>query len=246
MEKERIIELPEITDERGTLSFAETGRHIPFQISWISCIAAEQKPEPVEALFIALSGSFRVTVDGKENILDKPHKALYIPDSLHRIVTGFSAGAVCLILSSKEAARDKEKNSMQKEYLIRDCNLIKLADDRIDANLAVNTPFDIKRIFYIYNIPPAEKRGMHAHKFCHEVLIAAKGSFDVELDDGINEKKLTLDNPGYALHIPPGIWAVEKGYTLDAICLVLASDRYDAENYINSHPEFIKYRRNEN
>ncbi|MDR1341204.1 MAG: FdtA/QdtA family cupin domain-containing protein [Prevotellaceae bacterium] len=246
MEKERITELPEITDKRGTLSFAETGQHIPFRISQISCITTEQEQEPDEAMYIALSGSFKIIANDKGYILDKPYTALYMPDSIHRAATNFSAGAICLIISSDAIGGNKEKDSIQKEYIVQDCNLIKLADDGISTCLTENIPFDIKRVFYIYNIPPAEERGMHAHKFCHEVLIAVRGSFDVELDDGRNKRTFTLNNPVYGLHIPPGIWAVEKKYTRDAICLVLASDRYDAENYINSHREFIKYRRNEN
>lgn len=241
MEKERIIKLPEITDKRGTLSFAETEQHIPFQISQISYITAEQKQEPCEAMYISLSGSFQITVDDKDYILEKPYEALYIPDSLRRTVTSLSEDAICLIISSEKTAGIKKKDFLQKEYTIQDCNLIKLKED-----ITEEIPFDTKRLFCIYNIPAMGKRGMHAHKLCHEILIALKGCFDVELDDGTNKKTVTLNNPGYGLHIPPGIWAIEKEYTPGTICLVLASDKYDAENYINSHQEFIKYRRNEN
>lgn len=109
-----------------------------------------------------------------------------------------------------------------------------------------NIPFDIRRIFYIYDIPSGEKRGMHAHKTCHEILVATSGSFEVELDDGTNKKSVLLNSPMRGLHIPPGVWATEKEYSSGVICLALASDVYDSEDYINTYSEFKKYRQNEN
>ncbi|MDR1090830.1 MAG: FdtA/QdtA family cupin domain-containing protein [Prevotella sp.] len=105
-------------------------------------------------------------------------------------------------------------------------------------------PFDIKRVFYIYDIPSGAKRGMHAHKHCHEILIAASGSFEVELNDGINKKTILLNHPAYGLHIPPGVWAAEKEYSSGVVCLALASDVYDPDDYINTYADFKKYRQN--
>lgn len=105
-----------------------------------------------------------------------------------------------------------------------------------------NVPFALKRIFYIYDIPSGAKRGMHAHKHCHEILIAASGSFDVELDDGTNKKVVNLNRPNFGLHIPPGVWATEKEYSSGVICLALTSDEYDEEDYISTYSEFKKYR----
>lgn len=107
-----------------------------------------------------------------------------------------------------------------------------------------NIPFDIKRVFYIYDIPSGAKRGMHAHKHCHEVLVAASGSFEVELNDGINKKSVLLNRPMYGLHIPPGVWATEKEYSSGVVCLALASDVYDSDDYINTYADFKKYRQN--
>lgn len=107
-----------------------------------------------------------------------------------------------------------------------------------------NIPFEIKRIFYIYDIPSGSKRGMHAHKHCHEVLIAAGGSFEVELYDGTNKRTILLNSPMYGLYIPPGVWATEKGYSSGAICLALASETYEEDDYIKTFSEFKKYRAN--
>lgn len=99
-------------------------------------------------------------------------------------------------------------------------------------------PFDIKRIFYIYDIPGGEDRGAHAHRVCHQFLIAASGSFEIELNDGIAKRTVMLNRPYFGLHIPPGIWAAEKSFSSGAICLVLASEGYDEGDYIRKYDEF--------
>ncbi|MBB4034962.1 dTDP-4-dehydrorhamnose 3,5-epimerase-like enzyme [Dysgonomonas hofstadii] len=108
-----------------------------------------------------------------------------------------------------------------------------------------NVPFSIRRVFYIYDIPSGVKRGMHAHKACHEILVATSGSFEVELDDGTNKKSVLLNSPMQGLHIPPGVWAAQKNYSAGVVCLVLASDVYDSEDYIDTYSEFKKYRQHE-
>lgn len=102
-------------------------------------------------------------------------------------------------------------------------------------------PFDIARVFYLYDIPGGEDRGAHAHRECHQLLIAASGSFEVELDDGKNKRTVFLNRPYFGLHIPPGIWAAEKGFSSGSICLVLASHKYSEEDYIRNYDDFIKY-----
>jgi hypothetical protein len=103
-------------------------------------------------------------------------------------------------------------------------------------------PFEIKRVFYLYDIPGGENRGAHAHKKCHQLLIAASGSFDVMLDDGINKKIINLNRPFYGLHIFPGIWAAEQNFSSGAICLVLTSEKYDPNDYIREYNEYIKFK----
>jgi hypothetical protein len=106
----------------------------------------------------------------------------------------------------------------------------------IHSNIQV--PFPIARVFYLYDIPGGESRGAHAHKACHQVLIAASGSFDVALDDGASKRTVTLNRPYYGLHIPPGIWAEEFNFSSGGICLVLASATYDPDDYIRSYGNF--------
>lgn len=105
----------------------------------------------------------------------------------------------------------------------------------------VHVPFPINRVFYSYDIPGGEDRGAHAHKECHQFIIAASGAFEVVLDDGINKRTVTLNRPFWGLHVPPGIWASEQGFSSGSICLVLASHGYSEEDYIRNYDDFLKY-----
>jgi len=104
-------------------------------------------------------------------------------------------------------------------------------------------PFNIQRVFYLYDIPGGESRGAHAHQECHQFIIAASGSFEVVLDDGRNKRTVILNRPYYGLHIPPGIWAAEQGFSSGAICLVLASHKYNEADYIRIYDDFLKLRK---
>ena len=106
----------------------------------------------------------------------------------------------------------------------------------------INVPFNVKRVFYIYDIPGGEDRGAHAHKICHQFLVAASGSYEIELNDGINKRTVVLSRPYYGLHIPPGVWAAEKSFSSGAICLVLASETYSEKDYIREYEQFLNYK----
>lgn len=104
-------------------------------------------------------------------------------------------------------------------------------------------PFNVKRIFYLYDIPGGESRGAHAHLECHQLVIAASGSFEVQLDDGRVKRTVQLNQPYRGLHIPPGIWASEVNFSSGSICLVLASHKYAEEDYIRDYNEFLQYKK---
>jgi oxalate decarboxylase/phosphoglucose isomerase-like protein (cupin superfamily) len=105
----------------------------------------------------------------------------------------------------------------------------------------IEVPFAIKRIFYLYDIPGGESRGAHAHKECHQFLIAVSGSFEVLLDDGKTKRMVQLNRPYIGLHIPPGIWASEVNFSSGSICLVLASHQYNELDYIREYDEYLNY-----
>ncbi len=136
---------------------------------------------------------------------------------------------------------------MQNKPNVFDCSVIDLGKIKFqEGNLTVveNTsfPFEVKRIFYLYDIEGGESRGAHSHKVCHQFLIAASGSFEIVLDDGIYKRQVFLNQPSFGLHIPPGIWASEINFSSGAICLVLASHIYYEGDYIREYLNFLKYR----
>ena len=129
------------------------------------------------------------------------------------------------------------------------CELNKFHDP--EGNLTVvsenvHVPFPINRVFYSYDIPGGEDRGAHAHKECHQFIIAASGSFEVVLDDGTNKRTVTLNRPFWGLHVPPGIWASEQGFSSGSICLVLASHGYSEDDYIRNYDDYLNYVKNKN
>lgn len=126
-----------------------------------------------------------------------------------------------------------------------DCSLIELpriqnrAGNITPVHNSVEVPFDIKRVFYLYDIPGGESRGAHAHLECHQFLVAASGSFEVLIDDGVTKRLVQLNRPYMGLHIPPKIWASEINFSSGAICLVLASHVYDEKDYIRNYNEYL-------
>lgn len=141
----------------------------------------------------------------------------------------------------------KSANKYLPEVSISDCKIFNLpkilfrAGNITPVHPKIEVPFDIKRVFYIYDIPGGEDRGAHAHKKCHQFIIAASGSFEVFLDDGKRKKIVKLNRPYFGLHVPPGIWAAEQSFSSGAICLVLASTKYAANDYIRDYNEFKEY-----
>lgn len=106
-------------------------------------------------------------------------------------------------------------------------------------------PFEVKRIYYLYDVPGGESRGGHAHKELRQLVVAASGSFDVTLDDGEVKRTFSLNRPYQGLLIVPGIWRELTNFSSGSVCLVLASMEYDEEDYIRNYTDFINYKRNE-
>ena len=101
-------------------------------------------------------------------------------------------------------------------------------------------PFEFKRVYYLFDVPSNAFRGGHSHIVQQEVLIALSGSFEVVLNDGIEKKSFLLNKPNIGLHIPTGIWRELQNFSSGAVCLVLASDVYDEEDYIRDFNEFLE------
>jgi len=133
---------------------------------------------------------------------------------------------------------------------VYDCTIIEMDKHHSEkGNLTVvenskTIPFDVKRVYYLYDIPGGESRGAHAHKELKQLVIAASGSFDVVLDDGNVKRTITLNRPYQGLLIVPGIWRELINFSSGAVCLVLASHKYDEKDYIRDYSNFLKYKQN--
>lgn len=105
-------------------------------------------------------------------------------------------------------------------------------------------PFEIKRLYYLYDIPGGEGRGAHAHKELEQLIIAASGSFDITLDDGTTKRTFNLSKPYYGLYLPSGIWRDINNFSSGAICLVLASQIFKTDDYIRNYEHYLKFKDN--
>lgn len=135
-----------------------------------------------------------------------------------------------------------------KSSTVEDCKIIdlgKISNRQGNISVVENNKeilFDISRVFYTYDIPSGISRGAHAHKELQQLLIAISGSFDVMLDDGSRKRTMMLNMPNKGLLIPPGIWSRQANFSSGAVCLVVASDLYDEEDYIRKYSDFKKYK----
>jgi hypothetical protein len=129
---------------------------------------------------------------------------------------------------------------------IHSCNVIELTKIHNPAgNITIiqngdHQPFNIKRVYYLYDVPGGSERGGHAHKALYQLIVAASGSFDVILDDGRNKKIIQLNRPNFGLLIVPGIWREIINFSSGAICLVLASEKFKTDDYIRDYSDFLK------
>ena len=135
------------------------------------------------------------------------------------------------------------------KYNVFDCTIVELDKHHSDrkGNLSVvengvTLPFDVKRVYYIYDVPGGESRGAHAHKELSQLIVAASGSFKVTLDDGQVKRTFFLNRPYQGLYVKPGMWRDLEDFSSGAVCMVLASEVYQAEDYIRDYDAFLKFR----
>lgn len=137
-----------------------------------------------------------------------------------------------------------------RENKVYDCTVIELDKHHSDrkGNITVvankeDIPFEVRRTYYLYDVPGGESRGGHAHRELSQLIIAASGSFTVTLDDGKVKRTFVLNRPYQGLYIVPGIWRTLDDFSTGAVCLVLASHGYDEADYIRDYDKFIKYKK---
>jgi hypothetical protein len=127
---------------------------------------------------------------------------------------------------------------------LSNCKLIelpKVSDPRGNLTFVegcVHIPFEIKRVYYLYDVPGGSERGSHAHKGLHQFIVAMSGSFDVVLNDGIETKRFHLNRSYSGLYVCPLMWRDLENFSSGSVCMVLASERYDENDYIRNYQEF--------
>lgn len=132
-----------------------------------------------------------------------------------------------------------------KIYSVEDCRLIELPKIiNHSGNLTFvesgrHLPYEFRRVYYMYDIPGGAERGGHAHKECHEFLVAISGSFDVQVDDGRSKRKFHLNRSHHGLYICPAMWRTLDNFSSGAMCLVFSSDLYDEKDYWRNYADFI-------
>ena len=136
------------------------------------------------------------------------------------------------------------------KYSVFDCSIVELDKHHSDrkGNLSVvengrTLPFDVKRVYYLYDVPGGESRGAHAHRDLEQLIVAASGSFKVTLDDGKSKRSFFLNRPYQGRYVKPGLWRDLEDFSSGAVCMVLASEVYDAADYIRDYQEFLDYRK---
>lgn len=133
-----------------------------------------------------------------------------------------------------------------KQTTVYDCSVLELpkienqAGSITPINSGINVPFEIARVYYLYDVPGGATRGGHAHKGLKQLIVAASGSFDVILDDGTNRRTVHLNRPYYGLLLPNMIWRELVNFSSGGICLVLASLKYDQADYVRGYRQFVE------
>ena len=143
--------------------------------------------------------------------------------------------------------RKKPENN-GKTSTVADCKILQLkrihnrAGNITPVENNIDIPFDVKRVYYLYDIPGGASRAAHGHKKLEQLVVAASGSFDITISDGENQITHSLNRSYLGLHIKPGIWRDISNFSSGAICLVLASEFYDELDYLRDYSEFLTYK----
>jgi hypothetical protein len=137
-----------------------------------------------------------------------------------------------------------------KQSTVFDCSLLEFSKNHAEkGNITalqnnIEIPFDIKRVYYLYDVPGGEARGGHAHKALQQIIVAASGSFDLTVDDGKTKRTFHLNRPNLGVLMPAGLWRELHNFSSGSICLVLASEQYDENDYIREYDEYLNYKIN--
>lgn len=253
--------LPQIKDPRGNLSFIQSGPGgaCPFEIesvAWCYDIpggnnAVLTASVPRRRLIAALSGSFSLEGD----MLNRPDRAVMLNSCNSVDINCFATNSVALVLGSYAEGAHVAPDTESADFIdphpasdVGEAHIIDLPRVAIDGGGSVTqvvngdpaTPFDVRRIFYLFDVPADAARGGHSHYQAREMIVAMSGSFDVVLDDGKRPpRRFTLNRPYHALYVPCGLWRTLDNFSGGAVSAVLTSHRFAEEDYVRDYDKFI-------
>lgn len=263
-----MLHLPRIQDPRGNLSFIQSGPGgaCPFEIDsvgWCYDIpggldAGNMSLAGRSSMAVALSGSFSV---GKSALLNRSDRAIVAERNEGLYLSDFATNSVGMVIHSTPARdsllpEDAPLISAAEAHRLSDVGLariISLPRIPIDGGGSLTSvangmnaiPFNIRRIFYLYDVPADAARGGHSHYVARELIVAMSGSFDVVLDDGKTPpRRFTLNRPYHALYVPAGLWRTLDNFSGGAVSAVLTSHRFSEADYVRDYDRFLALCRN--
>lgn len=257
----RLASLPKIPEPRGNLTALEELVHLPFRIGsvrWFYDVAAGSSWRWGEiglgdSLVVALSGGFDVAMGASRVRMSRADAGLHVRASVGWSVEDPATNSVGLVISAEptrphpvraDRPDDPAAGDLDPDSTIDNCRTITLQRHRraqgsvTEALPRAEVPFDIVRVYYLYDVPAGAERGGHAHRRLEQVLFCLAGSFDVALDDGRRVETIRLDRAHAGVFIATGIWRELKNFSSGGICLALASAPYDEADYVRAYDDF--------
>lgn len=258
-----MLNLPKIKDPRGNLSFIEAGSRgtCPFEIESVAWsydvpggnnVAVDHGTASLR-LAAALSGSFDIGC----HQLNRSDRAVFVPEHEPLVLANVATNSVALILGSATGGNlspkeeDPSATTGEENHRASDvgqARIIELPRKPLPGGGSVScvvngqspAPFDVRRIFYLYDVPADATRGGHSHHQARELIVAMSGSFDVVLDDGKHEpRRFTLNRPYQALYVPPGLWRTLDNFSGGSVSAVLTSHRFSESDYVRHYSTFL-------
>jgi len=186
-------------------------------------------------------GAHAMVQDGAVVTRDVPPHAIVAGNPAH-VIGYVDAGAPQVDATRPTAKPEPRRLQVPGAALIALPKVVDMRGSLSVGEVGAQLPFTPQRFFLVYDVPSREVRGEHAHKACHQFLVCVKGSLSVVVDDGEHRDEVLLDSPQQGLHIPPMVWGIQYRFSADAVLQVLASDPYDAHDYIRSYDDYLAAR----
>lgn len=245
------IDIPCVADPRGNLSFVQHPGALPFtpgEVRWYYDIPADgvdgfQTCKDRNRIVVALSGAVDIDIDGQSARLDRAYRGVFVPASKTARFRNFVTNSVIMVITSGTVADTESVADSHSTSTLDDVRIVDLGREAFgcgsSSGVVNGGGFDVRRVFYLYDVPADSERGGHSHYQARELIVAAAGAFDVVLDDGKERRTHHLDRPYRALYVPRGLWRELNRFSGGAVCLVLTTELFDEADYVRDYDKFI-------